>query len=443
MTRKIRLMALAAAFLTGSGAVYWHGLPRRPRFVGRNVAAMPALERMTTAPSDPPLTQGEHERVSNASLLLRNTTVVNDPRFGFETVVAGIFQALATSANPAQSIQRWRDALDPELPAYFKTGVFRLLGIVNRADLAHPTFDSEGRESGNLQGTEVRFEYGAENPANDSERVFFIVEIVLADPMTKQGFQEYVRRWMSLAMDAPDAVAQLLADEVLRARGIHSARIRLLGKSGSVWPLRQYNLQVGPATADWVRANLDREFPRRAHVSGQPTECLRTWVQDRSNICAVLSDRYDFENAHCEAAGVLVKLPNPTAAILLGDTDGLDLSTAIASGQCQGSPIDRATAESALKRNACSRCHSAVHNAEFSHLSTRTAGQRSKLSAFLTGKAPAGDSFFSDVPLADENPGHPNDLLRRHLFARRILELNPTRADWGADLRDLRTVEVH
>jgi hypothetical protein len=404
---------------------------------------MPVLERITTAPSDPPPTQAEHERVSNASLLLRHPAVVNDARFGFTAVVSGIFRRLAPGANAGQAIQRWRDALDGELPPSLKDGDFRLLAIVNRADLARPSLDAEDRESGGMQGTEVRFEYGAVTPANDREQAFAIVEIVLAEAMAKQRFQDYVRRWMSLAPDDRDAIGGLLNSEVFREGGIQAARIRLLGNRNNIWPLRQYNLLVGPTTADWVRANLDREFPQRAHSNGQPTGCLRTWVQSQANICAVLSDRYDFENASCDASPGLEKLPNRSALILRSSTEDLDLSREIASGQCQGSPIDRANAESILKRNACSRCHSQIHSTLFSHLSPRSPGERSQLSGFLTGKAPAGDSFFSDVPLADENPGHPNDLLRRHMFAKRILELNPAQADWIAALQGLRTSEVH
>jgi hypothetical protein len=313
----------------------------------------------------------------------------------------------------------------------------RLLGVINRLDLAELKSLGAGRNDGVMCGAEVRFVYAALKPPKPGSMPYLnlIVEFVLPC-LAKPAFHAYAARWndlRSLPGPAPGSPYYRSLESLLTAttRYAYAVRLRVSMLDDDVWDVHQYAFQ-----RDGLAPGLLSRQPNAAKVTCDPRSPFSGYVQ--SNLRQILASQYSIPPplaAKIERLSVLS--PALTLAPLIGGTYS-------------------ESARYSLSVNSCMGCHGVETGTQFNHLQYRERGDSSRLSNFLAGTSndvvtnqpwPPGAPPLDCVDGAHGNVRFFNDLVRRHLFLNIALRLAPAAQDavWrrALDQAGLTALQTH
>jgi hypothetical protein len=478
MLRTASLILLTVAI--AAAATIWSERPEPPygpHFRNRSILKDAGTFALFWRERSPLAVADAHASFSEHSLLIRDPAVVEHPDFasGFPRASDGsvpaatgswsfaslLQRAMNQDANTTQGfVDQWRQRLEQEGTDYrllaldyfdpawqqrdagyaLNKAPVQLLGIVNRTDL--------GKPNGSVVcGAEIHFVYAALPVEQAAHYLSMNLEFALGCLPKQPDFQNLVADWTalndpSLTWSEANPTYQTNLESLLSNWLPKAATIRLrvngLNTNGSsTWDTREF----GVSNAGLQLQDLERQ-PNTFNV--QTGKCISSGnllaTYATANQPAILQSNYEFDpgplRTHAEtmaASGVVITL---------------DLDV------CPSGPTDKVRA--ALSVNSCLGCHGPETGTEIHHISQRTRGQRSQLSAFLTGakSCQAGDAIYSDGFDCDVDPppisfcgSRPqpqkyNDLLRRHLYLYRVSELKE-RDDWRKELAPFAAKQTH
>lgn len=274
---------------------------------------------------------------------------------------------------------------------------FRLLAIVNRADLiqATPTI---------TQAAELRFIYGAFNPLNGNTPPFFVIFEYGVPATTCQDIVDWQTQWHALAQHplgsaAYNSALQAITDQITQPAPqsgkpngslLNQLRTNEFLPPTPFWDLREWNVVPGPS-GDQNLAILQNvpvaQTPRRSTLTNaNGREKLMRWLD--LNRAAILAETHDvpviFENASFLAQNSVNDQGHPQPPGF-GTGVGGTLWWAPGSYNGQNMTVEDALVRHNFAKNTCSGCHFHETNTQFSMVSNRMPGSQSSLSPFLTG----------------------------------------------------------
>ncbi|MCK5945118.1 MAG: hypothetical protein KAI24_24225 [Planctomycetes bacterium] len=315
---------------------------------------------------------------------------------------------------------------------------FRLLAIVNRADLIETTPTI-------TQAAELRFVYGAFNPVSSSNQTFFVIFEYGVPATTCQDIVDWQTQWHALAQHplgsaAYNAALQAITDQITQPSPqsgqpngslLNQLRSNDLIAPSPFWDMREWHV-LPTASGDPNLSVLQNvpvvQTPRRSTLTNSAgRQKLMRWLdQNRAAILAgdhvvpTLFEGAPFlaQNAINDQGHALPPGFNPNV--------GGTLWWAPGSYNGQNMTVEDAQVRHNFAVNTCSGCHFHETGTPFVMVTNRQPGSASSLSPFLTGitvddpiSPMALDGTGQLVPVQHTH----NDLRRRAFVMQRILTL--------------------
>lgn len=362
----------------------------------------------------------EHRRVSENALIIRNPVVLAALGDGpaFAGAVRSAFAAQGVARPEADVFMkawiRGRRLTDPRWQGQLEDSPVRLLGVINRIDLAELSRDSRFYQA------ELRFEFAALPHPGPGTDLNIIAEFVLPS-MNKSSFQRYAKAWAGLAA-LPQAGAgseyyrQLttLLNYIQRSK---MARLRTSSADSGGWAFEQFGFTGNGLVAQFLMRQPNLELMNCV----TPDAHLLAFLQDR--MWSILASRYDLPRCLSKPRELLGS--NPPIALTLPPS------------------VDSRYKERlrfSLSINSCVGCHQSETGAAapFAHLAFREQDKPSRLSNFLTGSTTGNPSVDASSPgpppvLLECSPHASvyqfNDLLRRDLYLHTVCRLSVSAPD--------------
>ncbi|MEO8660471.1 MAG: hypothetical protein ABI693_18525 [Bryobacteraceae bacterium] len=297
---------------------------------------------------------------------------------------------------------------------------FRLLAIAFRPDLAEFRCGA-ATEGSDACGAEIHFEFGQIDAAGAPVKAAAIAEFAVPR-QSKAEFQAMLRDWTGLAaIDNSAALAKAVAEKWARYQPSFSiGRVRLSANLLSVWIMQQYSFDNAGRLV--VAAALPGEIDPLKWNGGDPKKCQLT------------PDATTFMKTY--TGGVV-----PNQFLRQAAMAGVRTPIEVGAGYSRDVRFG-------LAQNTCSGCHFQETGTFVVHIKGRRRGEKSALSAFLTGNGASGDASYGEPTCgyhvqkdqgtcySDAAPNREfNDLLRRRLYLDTALALNPSDTNWSETLR--------
>ena len=453
MTRRLFAIGLLSGIL-GLWDADAEGAPALPGpvYFSNRAVANPAIALRTELAA--PASDYQHRIVAERCLLIRNPAIVDsvdfdsdpvsrsnpNPPWGFAQVIYRAFRTAGANLSQVEGfMQAWQSdqglgGLDLRWKQPITQAPVRLLGVINRLDLAELKSRGVDRNDGAMCGAEVRFVYAALSSLQ-AGYLNLIVEFVLPC-ISKPAFHAYAARWNDLRTlpgPAPGSPYYRSLEWLLTEATGHAncVRLRVSMRNDNVWDVHQFAFQ----SKGLARQLLFRQ-PNVGKVSCDPRSLFSGFVQN--NLPQILASQYSIP----APLGAQIERLSPILA-------ALTLAPGIG-----GAYYERA--RYSLSINSCLGCHGIETGTQFNHLQYRRRGESSRLSNFLAG--PSQDVVTDQPwspgapPLACVNGTHGdvrffNDLVRRHLFLNIARRLDPAAPDvvWrrALDTTGLTALQTH
>ena len=415
---------------------------------GVRAGSKPAFRKrsLMAAASGSPQTIPKYENFVERALMIRDPAIVDDADFqpegswSFASVVRRALTQVtpaSQAAPPSEQAQviwdQWRKRMEADdrvamgiFEAPWKASGYslertpvHLLAIVNRADLARIDHAAcqNSRQPGSIGGAEVRFVFSGLPVGTDFSYLDFIVEFVLPC-MSKQDFRELASDWSKLADGSFDKTALEHVLDRWTRRSV-SVRLRTNATTGSnTWDVREFVF----TQAELQPHLLEDQFGRSVQLFQCQTASMPMGQFAQANLDQILKSNYDLKNLATDSATV--------------NAAGIPIVLTLDSKLIAGPRLD--DARFSLSINSCNGCHGFETGTSFHHVGQRRAGEKSPLSAFLTGSKDGSLSQASyqsvQPPAADgchvtANRRQFNDLLRRYHFLTTVGGLKASAGD--------------
>ena len=302
------------------------------------------------------------------------------------------------------------------------TAPFRLLAVAFRPDLAEFRCGA-ATEGSDACGAEIHFEFGQIDASGAPVKAAVIAEFAVRR-QSKAEFQAMLTDWKGLAaIDNAGALAKAVSEKWARYQPAFSiGRVRLSANLLSVWIMQQYSFDGAGKFV--VASALPGEIDPVKWNGGDPKKCQLT------------ADAASFMKTY---NGDARSVPDQflRQAAMAGARTPIEVGAGYSRDVRFG-----------LGANTCSGCHFQETGTYVVHIKGRKRGEKSALSAFLTGNGASGDASYGEPTCgyhaqkdqgtcySDAAPKREfNDLLRRRLYLDTALTLSPSDTNWGETLR--------